>query len=139
MKKTFDKKKLSEAFQVATANGYTEIVRLLLEAGANIHIGDDFAIRAASAFGHTEVVQLLLRAGANIHARDDAAIREAVEFNHTKIVKILLEAGANIHARDNAVLKLVSINGNQETAAVFKKYMAGQNNKSSPNLFTSLG
>ena len=56
---------------LASHNGYTEIVKLLLEAGADVnHKSFDgaTALILASRNGHTEVVKLLLEAGANVNA-----------------------------------------------------------------------
>lgn len=71
-------------------NGHTEVVRLLLNAGADVHAGDDFALREASENGHTEVVQLLLNAWADVHAKDDFALRYASALGHAEVVQLLL-------------------------------------------------
>ena len=46
--------------------GYTEVVRLLLEAGADVHALNDQALREASQNGHTEVVHLLRKAESDV-------------------------------------------------------------------------
>ena len=50
-----------------------------------------YALRYASEHGHTEVVKVLLKNGADVHARDDYAIRWALENGHIEVVKILLK------------------------------------------------
>jgi ankyrin repeat protein len=51
----------------ASKNGYTDIVKLLIDVGANVNAQDDegyTALRLASKAGHTEIVQMLREAGA---------------------------------------------------------------------------
>ena len=48
------------------ANGMANVCRALIEAGASVHALDDCALRSASLKGHTEVVRLLLEAGASM-------------------------------------------------------------------------
>ena len=55
------------------------------------------ALMAASEYGHTEIVKLLIEGGADINAQDEdsyTALRYAVREGHTEIVKLLYEAGA---------------------------------------------
>jgi ankyrin repeat protein len=89
-------RKIDEDFANASRNGYTEVVQLLLNAGADVRAGNDYAIRRASYYGHTEVVQLLLNAGADVHAKDDYTIRYASAYGHTEVVQLLLA-----HYREN--------------------------------------
>ena len=76
------------ALRWASRNGHTEIVKLLLEAGADVHAKNDGPLRLASENGHTEVVKLLLDAGTNFHA-DNKALRWARRKGHTEVVKLL--------------------------------------------------
>ena len=43
----------------ASGKGHTETVKLLLEAGADVHAWGECALRTASYYGHTETVKLL--------------------------------------------------------------------------------
>jgi ankyrin repeat protein len=43
----------------------------------------------ASRYGHAEIVKLLLENGADVHAENDSALRWASERGHTEIVKLL--------------------------------------------------
>ena len=45
----------------------TEVVKLLLDNGADIHALNDFPLRWASRYGRTDTVKLLLDHGANIY------------------------------------------------------------------------
>jgi ankyrin repeat protein len=90
----------------AARNGHTEVVKLLLNAGANMEAKDTNGwtslIRVAWN-GHTEMVKLLLNAGANMEAKDRngwISLICAAYNGHTEVVKLLLNAGANLEAKD---------------------------------------
>jgi ankyrin repeat protein len=72
---------------------------------ANIHAGDDAALRWAVYEGHLETIKYLIEQGANVHADDDYALRWAVNTGHLEVVKCLIEQGANIHAKDDLALQ----------------------------------
>ena len=87
-------------------NLYDEnMFKYLLEKGANVHAGDDYALRWASERGHTNVVKLLLEHGADVHADNNGALRCASAMGHIDVVRLLLEYGANVHADDDYSLR----------------------------------
>ena len=102
------------ALMFAAREGHIDIVRLLLDRGANINAINDYertALMWAANTGHTDVVRLLLDRGANINAVDgdgDTALMSASESGHTYTVRLLLDRGANINA----------INGNGDTVLI---------------------
>ena len=55
--------------------GQLEVVKLLIENGADITVGDNCAIRWASRNGHIEIVKLLIENGADCTAWNNCAIR----------------------------------------------------------------
>ena len=66
-----------------------EVVKYLVENhGANIHAGDDWALRMASKYGRLEVVKYLVEHGANIHADYDEALRWLVNMDIWKLLNI---------------------------------------------------
>ena len=71
MKNRRNQKKLDSLLIRESENGHTEAVKLLLEAGANVHVLEDLALRMTSAAGHTETVKALLDAGALAECADD--------------------------------------------------------------------
>ena len=75
-----------------------EIAKLLR--GGNIY-KHPYALQYAARYGKLEIVKLLIEHGADIHADDDYALGKAAEFGHLEIVKFLFECGANIHADDD--------------------------------------
>ncbi|HXG64830.1 MAG TPA: ankyrin repeat domain-containing protein [Blastocatellia bacterium] len=98
------------ALVVAARAGQTEIVRLLLAAGAQVNRlggGDNqAALSAAAQGGHTEVVQALLEAGADVNSQqfgsDKTALYYAAESGHVETVKALLQKGAGPNGRGSS-------------------------------------
>lgn len=95
----------------AAQNGHTKIVRMLIEANADVNyaltINDPdsnglTALAAASNNGHFEVVRELINARANVNARTSdgkTPLIVASLFGHQNVVKLLLEANANINIK----------------------------------------
>lgn len=93
----------------ATASGYTEVVKILLEHDSTLAslqmIGGYTCLPAACSNGSTEIAKLLLEYGApvNIIADDGSlSLKEASKFGYTDIVELLLQHSAQIdlHTRD---------------------------------------
>jgi hypothetical protein len=86
----------------ASLNGHREVVRMLLEKGADVNAqGGDHsnALGAACSEGHDKIVQMLLERGADVNAKGGDALRAACSGGHGKIVQMLLKQGADIDAR----------------------------------------
>ena len=83
------------ALRWASKHGHANVVKILLDAGADVHADNDYALRWASNNGHAEIVKILLDAGADVHAVNDLALKWASKRGHANVVKILLDAGAD--------------------------------------------
>lgn len=87
----------------AALGGAAGTARLLLDRGAT---ADGGALHAAAAHGRAEVVRLLLEAGADVYRRDPdtgrtalhAAVAGSADGTAPEIVRLLLEAGADVNA-----------------------------------------
>ena len=96
----------SPSIELPCQEGYLEIIRLLVENGANVnYIGyKKFTpIRIAARNGHFEIIKYLAENGAEIDARaEDGAtpLEHAAYKGHIEIVKYLVEKGANINNID---------------------------------------
>ncbi len=78
---------------IASKNGFTDIVKLLIEAGADVNQENEASrsspLRAAAQKGWTDVCQLLVNAGAEItDSRGDIA-QAAEDAEYDDIVKLI--------------------------------------------------
>ena len=91
------------ALGVAARWGYSDIVSLLLDRGADANAPDDVygsALGAATWIGHEGIVSMLLDRGADVNSSDGdnrPALSEAARRGHMEIVSILLDQGADVN------------------------------------------
>jgi ankyrin repeat protein len=117
----------------ASPNRYTEIVKLLLDKGADINERDSdnaTALLRASQNGLMEVVKLLLNKGADVNVRninDATPLMVASTGGHTEIVKLLLVKGADLNVKtkidgvDYTALKIAKKKGWKEIITILEK------------------
>ena len=85
----------------AAGTGNVDRVRSLLATKVNLDLDRGAAIGSAAAAGHTQIVELLIRAGANVNLRDKLGftpIASAAYAGYGEIVQLLIDAGADIQA-----------------------------------------
>ncbi|KAF7446386.1 ankyrin repeat domain containing protein [Pyrenophora tritici-repentis] len=91
--------------QAASYRGHEQVVKMLLDAGADINAqggNHGNALQAASLRGHKQVVKMLLDKGVDINAQSGNhgnALQAASEGGHKQVVKMLLDNGADINAQ----------------------------------------
>ena len=84
----------------AAEQGYIDIVRILVKAGAEVNPMNEYpAMFYAAMRGQTTVVKVLLEAGAEVNATgfSRAALVIAADAGHTDTVQALLDAGADVN------------------------------------------
>jgi len=124
---------------VAAQNGYTDIVRMLLDAGADVKRRFPVAaLISAVRNGHTDIVKMLIDAGAFVDEPDSPGypIHEAVNRGYTDIVRMLLDAGAYPSMMDSNArtpFDLADCAGKTEIAQLIRKY-GGLSNPELPRL-----
>lgn len=88
-----------------------EIIQMLLDSGADIHVLDDKPFKNAFVTGNYDMIKLLISNGVNIHAHK-TLFTDAIRKNYTKIVKLFIELGVNINMRSGKPLCLATVLGN---------------------------
>ncbi|KFX91129.1 hypothetical protein O988_07900 [Pseudogymnoascus sp. VKM F-3808] len=94
------------ALQLAAKKGNEQLLRLLLQAGANVNSGgggyDGDALQMAASNGNEQVVQLLLDAGANAESEatdySRSGLQVAANYGHEQVIQLLLDAGADVNS-----------------------------------------
>ena len=119
--------KNDEALTYAAENGHTEIVKMLIENGAHVFADNNYAVRYAAKKGHTEIVKLLLEHGADIHADNDCALCWAAFYGRTETVRLLLEYGAKVHAKNNEALRNAAQRGHTEITELLTQKLKNLN------------
>lgn len=116
-------KELDRILINSAIDGDVKKVKDALEAGADVHADDDYALRWASYKGNTEIVKFLLENSADVHAANDYALRWNSLYGRVEVVKLLLEAGADVHAKNDEALRWASKYGHVEVVELLKQYM----------------
>ncbi len=96
------------ALMFAAMHGHVDVVRALLDKGADIEAKDDHikctALICAATNGHNPVVELLLDKGADIEAKDDknqsTSLIWAAHEGRYQVVPTLIDRGADTKAKD---------------------------------------
>ena len=90
----------SEAFHKAVSDNNVELMKFLIEKGADVNNADkdgESPLHKAAVEGHTEVVKLLIDAGADVNKANEVGwtpLHKAAGYGHTEVVKLLIDAGA---------------------------------------------
>ncbi|KAJ7110801.1 ankyrin repeat-containing domain protein [Mycena crocata] len=122
------------AFQVACMEGHGNIIRLLLENGAEDATGGDWGsmLQLVSNRGYTDVARILLAAGSDINAEDEyidlhgrklsgTALQAACLEGHMNTMHFLLKRGADVSASGGDcghILPFASCRGHTDIVAL---------------------
>ncbi|KAF6811199.1 hypothetical protein CSOJ01_05878 [Colletotrichum sojae] len=117
---------------IAAREGHVDVVKHLLEAGANIEQSNVFGstpLFIASDWGKDAIVRLLLQKGADVEAKSDihgrcTPLLCAAARGHIKCIKVLIDHGADIRAvndRGSTALMLASEHDHKEAVKQLMK------------------
>ncbi|MFA5675068.1 MAG: ankyrin repeat domain-containing protein [Christensenellales bacterium] len=93
----------------AAQEGHIDVIKLLVEHGANPDLLDDSGhtpLYKSASEGHTDIVEYLLTCGVDIEGRLEKELNSttpimiACGWNKSKVVEVLIKNGANIEAKD---------------------------------------
>ena len=91
------------SLHMAVESGNSNIVALLLEAGADVNAKGDSVtpLHLAAFYGSVQIAEMLLKAGADVNAigfrHNDTPLHVAAFHGHVNVVKLLLAHGADIN------------------------------------------
>jgi len=111
----------------ASYNGYTEIVRILLEKGADVNVMDSAgnnSLILASYSGNEQIVEMLTRNGANVNQKDAderTPLIIAAKQGYKSIVSMLIAKGADINAKDKYLSTALTYSPSYEIADLLIK------------------
>ena len=88
-----------------------DTLEYLIQAGIDIHVGNDFAFEYAAGNGYLDIVKYLISQGANIHADNDLALRWASQKNQLEIVKYLISQDTEFEWGHLEVIQFLINNG----------------------------
>ena len=94
------------SLSIAAEYGHIELVKLLLDQGAEVNAQDRSygnALQAASYRGYEKIVKLLLDQGAEVNAQGGMygnALQAASYGGHEQIIKLLFDQGVNVNAQN---------------------------------------
>ncbi|KAK1256981.1 hypothetical protein QJS04_geneDACA024235 [Acorus gramineus] len=118
----------------AVRHRHADVVKLLLDKGADVSTSDDkgSVLLHASQGGYIEIVQLLLDAGADVNASNthgDDALMSAVKERHVDVVTLLLNGRADVDTsnREGSALLHASQKGYTDIVKVLLQAEANVN------------
>ncbi|MGL9757811.1 MAG: ankyrin repeat domain-containing protein [Wolbachia sp.] len=112
---------------IAAEYGHVDIVKVLLEKGANVNEKDFHgctALHFAAKYGHVDIVEVLLKEGAKVDSVDQCKrtpLHNAAENGYANIVNALIKAGANVNEKDFhgcTALHVAARSGHEKTVKV---------------------
>jgi ankyrin repeat protein len=104
---TTDDDKRNTPLMYAADNGHVEVVRLLLESGANAEIANTHRVTAlhyGARNGSLDVCRLLLDWGATVDPVDrwkETPLHDAARKGNLSVAKLLVERGADVRVKNN--------------------------------------
>ena len=93
----------NDALRWAAEKGDIDMVKFLVEKGADINANDGLALFLAANIGNYDMVKYLVEKGADIHACNDSALCCAAENGSLDVLKFLVEKGADINANGSVL------------------------------------
>jgi len=118
------------ALSAAVVEGHYDIVKFLIERGANINLGNcrsETPLHLAVVLGNLEIARLIVEEGAQVDTEDDCGdtpLHFAVREDKTDMVSYLLSVGANpehTNQDDESPAELVEMFGSSDVKDAFSR------------------
>ncbi len=105
------------ALREASSAGNFELVRLLIDLGADVKADNSHSLMLASSTGNIDIINLLIKLGSDINIKDQdgySLIRNATDRGKVEVVKTLISHGADIHERNKYDQSTLLINASED-------------------------
>lgn len=105
--------------------GHLEVLKVLVEYGADVNEDHAEGLRWAAALGHMSVIEFLISKGADVNATDpddynfQSPLSAAAEYRQMEALCYLIERGANVESNFDALIKSADYGGLNEYRAMF--------------------
>lgn len=122
----------SDALDIAASKGYYDILQLLLESGGPVKKENNSIFKAVLG-GHEDIVRLLIQHGANVNARGETygcALLAALIQGHKNIFHLLIQHGADVNQRSRlygCALHIAASKGDENTVRLLVQHGADVN------------
>jgi ankyrin repeat protein len=108
MKQTDVRFNRNAAIDIAIRQCHTQMVKYLLECGADLSDIRKNIIADVTLSGQLDMVELLVEHGFDIHADNDLAFINAARSKRLDIMQYLLNNGANFRAHNDEILRIIA-------------------------------
>jgi hypothetical protein len=93
---------------IAAERGNVDMVKLLLQNGADVGMHGNAALLVACQGGHRDVAQALVERGADVHVDYDSPLMWAAQRGDAKMAAMLLDHGADPDALQGCAIRLAT-------------------------------
>lgn len=111
---SYDVNFLNKCLIISCKTNKIEIVRFLVNIGADVRYDNDLALRISSELGFYEIVRFLVIMQSDVNAFNGDALISACQNGHTKVVEFLLKNRANPTCMQNLAIEVACKNGHTE-------------------------
>lgn len=105
-----------EALLYAASQGHLPVVKVLLKFTTNVDKEDILLMAVRN--GYLNVVDLLIQEGANIHVQEELPLKTAVQRGHFAVVRLLVDSGALVHQMVDQLIALAGTNNTPDQSAI---------------------
>ncbi len=105
-----------EALIYAVQENKLEIVKYLVEVG-KMDIHNGYMVYIAASNGYLDILKYLVKKGANFRYEDEAPLIRAAAYGHNEIVEYLLSIGSDVHAKNDQALYNANANKHMDVVA----------------------
>lgn len=123
----------------AVCSGKIDDVRKALTANVDINVNDGIILQMAVLWGHTEIVKLLIEHGADVHAHKHAALRCARAYKRQHLIDILEAAAVAQKSVTPAAIEQPASNLDMQIAHLRQAKAKGAKFARPPELDDELG